>query len=74
MCMSVVNQGNQEIKCPKEDCGKIISDYELREILKKDFDEFDKARQDQLVAANPSLIRCSCGNLMEVLEGQVDMN
>lgn len=46
----------------------------MREIAGSDYDELEKAEQNFIISQNPSLVRCSCGNLMEVVEGQIDMN
>jgi hypothetical protein len=35
--------------------------------LREEYEELEKAMQLQFIAANPNLVRCSCGNVMEVV-------
>ena len=37
-------------------------------------EELEKIIQMQLLATNPNLVRCSCGNAMEVVPGPVEKN
>lgn len=62
------------IVCPKPDCKKQVQDWELREYMGNDYEEVEKIVQAQFMADNPNLVTCSCGNVMEVVEGKVDLN
>jgi hypothetical protein len=62
------------ICCPRPDCKKQIQDWELRDYMGKDYEEVEKFIQAQIMEENPNLISCSCGNLIELEEGKVDLN
>jgi hypothetical protein len=62
------------ICCPKADCKKQIQDYELRDLMGKDYEELEKIIQAQIMAQNSSLVSCSCGYVMEQEEAKVDLN
>lgn len=38
------------------------------------YEELDNIIQSQFMAENPNLISCVCGNKMEVVQGDIDMN
>jgi|LauGreDrversion4_2_1035121.scaffolds.fasta_scaffold651396_2 hypothetical protein len=39
-----------------------------------DYEEVEKIVRAQFMAENPNLVTCSCGNVMEVVVGKVDLN
>lgn len=51
-----------------------MQDYEVKEIFGEDYPILEKAIQTYLIASNDSLVTCSCGNIIEVVEGQIDLN
>ena len=65
---------SKTICCPKVDCRKQIQDWELRDYMGRDYEELEKIIQAQFMAENPNLVSCSCGNVMEVVQGKVDLN
>ena len=63
----------QMAQCP--DCDKQINDYEINEILGEE--AFKKLQDEALKAvidSDQSIVRCPCGNWIEVEEGKVDYN
>jgi hypothetical protein len=38
------------------------------------YEELNKIVQAQFMSENPNLIKCSCGNLMEIVQGKVNMD
>jgi len=64
---------SRPFKCPV--CDKVIGDREMREHLNKEvLDEIDKKALNDLLKTNSNLRQCPCGNLMEVSQGEVNMN
>ena len=63
----------REVHCPV--CDKMIADYEVRQQLnKKDLKEIADKEMNELLKSNPMLRKCPCGNLMEVLQGDVNLH
>lgn len=64
---------NTQVRCP--DCDETIPDWEIRQNLnEKEKEEYESIIELQMLAANPNLVRCTCGNAMEVVQGKVDYN
>ena len=40
----------------------------------KELKDLEAMTQLQLLAQNPNLVNCSCGNVMEVVPGTLDLN
>jgi|688.fasta_scaffold200959_2 hypothetical protein len=52
----------------------MIADYEVKEQLtKKDLKDIADKEMNELLKTNPLLRKCPCGNLMEVLQGEVNL-
>lgn len=63
----------QKADCPE--CHQQINEYEIKAILGDDL--LDKLQKDALMAVvdeDQSIVKCQCGNVMEVEEGKVDYN
>ena len=59
--------------CP--DCKTQINEYEIKALIGPDL--FEKLQQESMNAFmkdDQSIVRCNCGNVMEVKEGKVDYN
>ena len=62
-----------ELYCPT--CNKEIDKGELKSYLtREEIQEIDEMQMKQFMQENQNLVRCPCGNMMEVEEGQVDFN
>ena len=62
-----------EPHCPK--CHKQVGEWELKEIIKpEDWNDISERRLDISTANDPKLIKCQCGNIMEMNPGRVDYN
>ena len=46
----------------------------MREVFGPDYAEMEQLVQMQFLASNDNLVKCSCGNVMEVVEGVLDLN
>jgi hypothetical protein len=58
-----------------QNCNKAIPEYEMKMYLTpEEQKELEELEQNFLISQNDSYVRCSCGNVMEVLEGKIDMN
>lgn len=61
---------NEEVKCPN--CEVQLQTYELNEYLDQEEQlAIEKAQTLQIVKLNPSFVSCSCGNIMELIPGDV---
>jgi hypothetical protein len=70
-----IKQGGDQVTCPEQNCRKPIQEVELNMYL----DDEQKGELEKLMLAkflkdNPDLVKCNCGNMMEVVQGKVDMN
>ena len=63
----------KKVVCPERQCQKQIQDWELRSYLGASFEQLEKERDSEFFD-NPNLVQCSCGNKMEFVQGQVDLN
>jgi len=49
-----------------------VADYEINQNLKEeDKALIEKNRVNAIVRANPSFVSCQCGNIMEIVPGEV---
>ncbi len=47
----------------------------MKDILGEDtIEDLEKIAQMQLLSHNANLVSCSCGNIMEIVPGDVDLN
>lgn len=61
---------NENVKCGR--CLGVVADYEFNEYLSPDDKELiEKSQQMQIVKLNPNFVCCQCGNVMELLPGEV---
>lgn len=59
--------------CPH--CDKPIAEWELKDLMKpEDWANIESRRLDITTANDPKLIKCQCGNVMEINPGKVDYN
>ena len=59
--------------CP--DCGQQIGEYEIKAIMGAEV--LNKLQEDSIMAVvneDQSIVKCQCGNVLEVEEGKVDYN
>ena len=62
----------QVAKCPE--CQGNIMEFEINEYLNQEQrEELDKQIMQNMVRGNPNLIQCSCGDIIELVQGQVDL-
>lgn len=64
---------HQKADCP--DCGQLINEYEIKALLGAE--QLEKLQLEAMAAIandDQSLVKCQCGNVMEVSEGSVDYN
>ena len=60
-------------KCP--DCSQTIAEVEYKQFLtKEEVEDLEKEHQLYLVRSNPNFIQCSCGCVLEIMQGKVDYN
>lgn len=63
------------VKCPMQQCNKSVPEYEVKMHLSpEEQKEMEELEQNYLISQNSAYVRCSCGNVMEVVEGQLDLN
>lgn len=65
----------QHQKADWPECGQQINEYEIKAILGTEV--FESLQKDALMAIvneDQSMVKCQCGNVMEVSEGKVDYN
>jgi len=61
----------KEAKCGE--CGLTIEHWECKEIVgDKKWEEIEKRRMDIVTARDPKLVKCACGNVMELEAGKPD--
>lgn len=59
--------------CPE--CHKVIPEEEMKNYMSaEERQEIEKSQLDKVLAASGNMARCSCGNVMEFSQGQVDYN
>ena len=64
---------NQKVGCPRGDCKSSILDAEIRNTLGVDiFDELQKEATLRAVEGDEGLVACSCGTVMELVQGDID--
>lgn len=64
---------SKQAACPE--CTELVSQMELRENCGQEFmEELAKLETANLISKNQSLVNCTCGNIMEVVQGDVDYN
>ena len=52
----------------------MVSEQEFNIYLGDQREEYDKIILANFMIQNPDLVRCNCGNIMYVEQGQIDMN
>jgi len=52
----------------------LVSEQEFNIYLGDQREEYDKIILSNFMIQNPDLVRCNCGNIMYVEQGQIDMN
>jgi hypothetical protein len=63
----------KKLHCPV--CEKGVSDWEIREHLSKEvLNEIAERELNELLKTNPNLRKCPCGAIMEVHQGEVNLN
>lgn len=61
---------NENVKCPR--CQGDVQMYELKSYLgDKDMEDIEKAQKMQIVKLNENFVSCQCGNIMELVPGEV---
>lgn len=60
--------------CPKLNCKKEIQEWELRELMGKDYEVIEKYILEHIGEGMANIAKCSCGNIVEVVQGKVDYN
>lgn len=61
---------DQVVKCPT--CQGVVQTYELNEYLTpEEIQQIEKAQQMQIVKLNDNFVSCQCGNIMELVAGEV---
>jgi hypothetical protein len=56
------------------DAFSFVSEQEFNIYLGDQREEYDKIILSNFMIQNPDLVRCNCGNIMYVEQGQIDMN
>ncbi len=63
----------ESVQCPE--CKAVIQDYEIRQILsEEEQEELEKGIQLLLLRNNSRLTKCTCGEIMEIVQGKLDLN
>jgi hypothetical protein len=63
-----IKQGGDQVTCPQQDCKKTIQEAELNEYFNpEEKAEFEKLMLAKFLRDNPDLVKCNCGNMMEVV-------
>eukprot|EP00347_Sterkiella_histriomuscorum_P002581 403367593 len=61
-------------QCPAG-CRGNIAQHEIKDLLGEAvIEELEKIQQASLLSQNQNLVSCSCGNIMEVVQGEIDYN
>ena len=65
-----IKSENGNVTCPR--CSVPVADYELNQYLDdKQKADIEKNQAMQIVKINESFVCCSCGNIMEIVPGDV---
>eukprot|EP00347_Sterkiella_histriomuscorum_P011168 403373493 len=74
-CIKIASEKQfPEVKCPQLDCNQFLMEFELRQVLgDKVFDDLQQTSVKKFLSEEMDLIKCKCGNMIEVTQGDVCM-
>jgi hypothetical protein len=67
-----IKKSYPEVKCPNKGCKGKVAEYEIKSILgEKGYEGLQTEMTNKLLDQEKGIVRCKCGNAIEVVKGEV---